>query len=349
MSNNTPRRSQRLATQHDTNPYNIAARKALNKPELKQARPYNEYNQAVNSLANSNRQVQPHKSVTPTEMKDIIMQEYGMTSAPTTTQDNTSDSTIPQEHTAPPVQNASSSSSPADTTIHASVTNVDKGKGVEQQPLTFHTPLFTKFVAAAPVDYVQGKSVKEKIRTAERIMMNIDGFLGATQWSVQKEKFIVTFFDSKSDLLRALDIKCTYKVYHLKDVQAPADPATNTQSSTSSSSPNENQVQQQNYETCEYTFVDFDLIKQPKTVDDINAEKERTIQVLDIPLKISTASVRTAFSKYGEIQKLTLRTKGPFQQAFITYQRKDSIAPFYVKVWSVYMMRHALRTQHIIT
>ena len=65
MSNNTPRRSQRLATQHDTNPYNVAARKALNKPERQQARPYTEYNQAVNNLANSTRPVQPaHKPVT---------------------------------------------------------------------------------------------------------------------------------------------------------------------------------------------------------------------------------------------------------------------------------------------
>ena len=65
MSNNTPHRSQRLATQHDTNPYNVAARKALNKPERQQACPYTEYNQAVNNLANSTRPVQPaHKPVT---------------------------------------------------------------------------------------------------------------------------------------------------------------------------------------------------------------------------------------------------------------------------------------------
>src|SRR5947199_2318742 len=123
MSNNTPRRSQRLATQHDTNPYNVAARKALNKLKRQQARPYNEYNQAVNNLANPNHPVQPaHKSVIPTEMKDIIMHEYGMTSALTTTQDITSESTTSQEPTASLVQNASSSSSPANTTINVSVT-----------------------------------------------------------------------------------------------------------------------------------------------------------------------------------------------------------------------------------
>jgi len=46
MSSNTPRRSQRLAGHQDTNPYNAAARKALNKPEItqQQARPYNKYN-----------------------------------------------------------------------------------------------------------------------------------------------------------------------------------------------------------------------------------------------------------------------------------------------------------------
>src|SRR5438045_2442028 len=131
-------------------------------------------------------------------------------------------------------------------------------------------------------------------------------------------------------------------MYHPKATQTPADPASNTQSSTSSSS-NVNQAQQPNFEICEFTFVDFDQIKQPKTIDDINAKKDRTIQVLDIPLKNSTASVRTAFSKYGDIQKLTLRTKGPFQQAFITYLRKDSIAPFHTNHWSVYMMRQALR------
>src|SRR6266480_3625936 len=185
-------------------------------------------------------------------MKDIIMQEYGMTSAPTTTQDTTSDSTIPQEPTAPPVQNTSSSSLPADTTINASVTNLNKRKSVEQQPLTFHTPLITKFVAAAPVDYIQGKSAKEKIKTAECLMMNINGFLGATQWSVQKEKFIVTFFDSRNDLLRALDLKYTYKMYHPKATQTPADLASNTQSSTSSSSSNVTQAQQPNFEVRDF-------------------------------------------------------------------------------------------------
>src|SRR3989442_14155937 len=95
-------------------------------------------------------------------------------------------------------------------------------------------------------------------------MMNINRFLGATKWSVQKEKFIVTFFDSRNDLLRALNLKCTYKMYHSKATQTPADPASNTQSSTSSSSPNVNQVQQQNFEIQEFTFVDFDQIKQPK-------------------------------------------------------------------------------------
>src|SRR5436189_5734672 len=95
MYNKTPRKSQRLSTQHDTNPYNVTARKALNKLERQQARSYTEYNQAVNNLANSTRPVQPaHKPVTPTEMKDIIMQEYGMTSAPTTTQDITYKLTI---------------------------------------------------------------------------------------------------------------------------------------------------------------------------------------------------------------------------------------------------------------
>src|SRR5207248_1350047 len=56
----------------------------------------------------------------------------------------------------------------------------------------------------------------------------------------------------------------------------------------------------------EFSFVNFETIKPSKSHDQIQDKKYRTIQVLDIPLKINTSIVRKTFTFFGNIVKLTM-------------------------------------------
>src|SRR5436305_7382091 len=171
-------------------------------------------------------------------------------------------------------------------------------------------------------------------------MMHLGGFLGSTMWTYQNEKFMVAFFDTNDDLQRALNLDCHYKEYHKNVTHTPADqiPANNASSSTNTSSTTSSN-NQQNYTKHPFKFVNYDSIKQPKTNEEIDDDKERTIQVLDIPLGIATSSVHEKFLTYGAITKLTMRTKDAFQQAFITYETKSAIFRFYDESWSVFIMK----------
>ncbi|RIA82937.1 hypothetical protein C1645_834572, partial [Glomus cerebriforme] len=57
--------------------------------------------------------------------------------------------------------------------------------------------------------------------------------------------------------------------------------------------------------------------------DTQNDIKRRTLQVIDIPLNLKAASVRARFKRYGEITRLTMRTRGLFQHAYIEYLSPD--------------------------
>jgi hypothetical protein len=335
MSNPPPRRSSRLVNKPDNNPYNAAARTVLKKPEIPK-RPWNQ--NAAASGSNTNTITTPvtatvtPRPTAPSPNKTLIMQLY-----------NISNSSL-VEPTAPSSLNASISSTTPPLNNNASVQPLDKGKNVEKDPLTFHLPLITKFAAAAPFTCIQGRSAKDKVRTTERFMSHINGFLGANHRIVQKEKFVIAYFDSDHDLQIALNLKCTYKEYLSMDAQkSPADQGSTDVTSVPETSSSQQGKDQQKFIEHEFHFVNFTDIKTPKTEEQMLSEKDRTIQVLDIPLKIATSTVRSTFAKYGTIEKITMCTKKLFQQAFITFERKDSTAQFYDNIWAVLMMRHALR------
>src|SRR5438067_2170253 len=114
-------------------------------------------------------------------------------------------------------------------------------------------------------------------------MNAIQGFLGANHRLVQKDKFIIAYFDSDHNLQKALELKCTYKEYLPKDTQtAPADQSSDDLTAPSTSSAQSINDQQKFIEH-PFQFIDFNDIKAPKSDDQKCDEKERTVQVLDIP------------------------------------------------------------------
>ena len=80
-------------------------------------------------------------------------------------------------------------------------------------------------------------------------------------------------------------------------------------------------------------FLSHDDLRPKPSDEEIRDEKSRTIQVVDIPLYIKRNVLTTKFSKYGNIIKINTKAKGLYQQAYITYENKDDIAPFYQE-WS---------------
>ncbi|RIA86228.1 hypothetical protein C1645_829611 [Glomus cerebriforme] len=70
---------------------------------------------------------------------------------------------------------------------------------------------------------------------------------------------------------------------------------------------------------------------------------QRTIQVIDIPLNVQAALVRAVFTRYGNIEKLTMRTTKLFQHAFITFDSPDAIQPFFNDQWSEYILLDSVR------
>ena len=335
MSNNPLRKSSRIANKQAANPYQLAARSVLKKPTEPAKRTWNQ--QALSSGSGSTTTTTPsstftaQKPITPSAVNNLIMQQYGIVN------------TTPVEPAAPPSSDASSSSPPADTTNNASVQQNNKGKNVEQVPLTFHVPLVTRFAAAAPFRCLQGKSARDKIKTTEKIMTPIKGFLGANHRLVQNDKFVVAYFDTDEDLQDALKLQCTYKEYLPKDAQIPpADQGSDDSNSSSTSSPQTDNDQQKFIEHS-FNFINYNVLKAPKSDDQKRDEKARTVQVLDIPLKIATSTIRTYFNNYGPIERISMCTKKLFQQAFITFEDSTSIAKFYDEFWTVLMMRHSLR------
>src|SRR5215204_3544935 len=224
MSNNTARRSSRLANKNENTPYSSILKKpALSKAEHN-ASYYADYNNEVDKIAKQRNAQLPasQKSATPEEIKLRILQQYNISPSSSAPSSNVSKPPTAPPQDAPivpptaPILDASPLVPPtminnnasvplAPTNNNASVPPLDKGKQVAQAPPTFQVPLITKFVAAAPVSYIQGRSANAKIRTTECIMARIQGFLGAAIWQVHQEKFIVAFFDSLDQLQLALN------------------------------------------------------------------------------------------------------------------------------------------------
>ncbi|CAB5368912.1 unnamed protein product [Rhizophagus irregularis] len=91
------------------------------------------------------------------------------------------------------------------------------------------------------------------------------------------------------------------------------------------------------------TFTLFTTIKPDKTEDKKVAAKNCTIQVIDIPLYRKGADVRAAFSNFGNIVKLSLVTKGLYQNAYIQFDSTAALTYFTENAWSHFIYEDAVR------
>ena len=56
------------------------------------------------------------------------------------------------------------------------------------------------------------------------------------------------------------------------------------------------------------------------------------------------SDVERAFRDAGKIERISLSTAGPFQQAIITFTLPDTIEPYMSDVWQIFIQGHAVRT-----
>ncbi|GES87044.1 hypothetical protein GLOIN_2v1786507 [Rhizophagus clarus] len=94
--------------------------------------------------------------------------------------------------------------------------------------------------------------------------------------------------------------------------------------------------------TTSFKFKPTVANKPRKTEEQIINEKDRTIQVFDLPLYMEKATIRCSFCLLGEIEKIETKAVGMYQQAFITYKDAVSVQRFYSK-WSHYIGKEYVR------
>ncbi|PKB98931.1 hypothetical protein RhiirA5_383563 [Rhizophagus irregularis] len=75
----------------------------------------------------------------------------------------------------------------------------------------------------------------------------------------------------------------------------------------------------------------------------LQTRENRTIKVFNIPLHMENSSLKAVFSRYGELEEdaITMRLKGIYRQAFITYKDEQSLNIFYEK-WGVWAFKEFL-------
>src|ERR1044072_5908756 len=206
--------------------------------------------------------------------------------------------------------------------------------------MVFAFPLQTRFAAYTQDINIKGRSIRDKIRSAESIFIHVPGFTGAAHRIHQKQKIILVFFSTENDLQHALQFKCSIMVNPPQPDQAtqnnvPINPAFNLP----------NQAIQPQKINKEFFFEDFATIKKitPLTQEQRNDSKSRTVQILDITLNMPRQIIYKALERYGEITELRLITVKLFQQAYVTYKSRDVITTHFSSNWSIFILRTALR------
>jgi len=213
--------------------------------------------------------------------------------------------TSPSE-TAPPDANGSSSN----TNQTAQTTTADNR--TNQQPpipeeLYEKIPKRTPFRAVALMESIKGKSPEARKREITRIFGNQAGYSGRGLIVLHHKTYMLIYFDSHELMTAAI-----------------------------------NQDLPTNEENVTYRFVPYEEVKQPRTQEQILQEKQRTIQVIDIPLDIKGYEVRAAFETFGEITKLDMQTRGIYQHAFIIFKDLDTVGTFQ-NLWSGFVLKHSVR------
>jgi hypothetical protein len=164
----------------------------------------------------------------------------------------------------------------------------------------------TPYRAAAPLDKIKGVLPREKLNFTAKHFARYNGYTGKVIQEIKKVKHMVVYFDNEQDLLKAISTPIPIS------------------------------------ETEEYKFLKIDQIKKIPSPDEVQDQRERTIQVIDIPLGIRAPLIRATFTKFGEIEKISTITKSIYQQAFITFKDKAVMDQFN-NTWATFIERHGVR------
>ncbi|CAB4487100.1 unnamed protein product [Rhizophagus irregularis] len=172
--------------------------------------------------------------------------------------------------------------------------------------------ILPNLVIATPADTVKGKSASDK-KTHIRRFFGTNGVATASVRNVAGKSYVCAHFSAQSDVDDAL--------------KRDTAPLTNSQKEGASA----------------LTFTLFTTIKPDKTEDEKAAAKNCTIQVIDIYLYRKGADVRAAFSNFGNIVKLSLVTKGLYQNAYIQFDSTVASTYFTENAWSHFIYEDAVR------
>src|SRR3990170_2119269 len=74
-----------------------------------------------------------------------------------------------------------------------------------------------------------------------------------------------------------------------------------------------------------------------------SAEADRTVHVRDILLYAKSESIKNFFTKFGTIDRFSMTTVGPWQQAFIVYKQGTSLDRLNTNIWAVSIMDFSCR------
>jgi hypothetical protein len=203
----------------------------------------------------------------------------------------------PTNTTTPPPQDASQCvpQPPPEEARDQEIEMQESGQGINENPPIDRTPIVppTRLYAAVPFEEVKSKTLKAKIETMNKIFISIFTYRGCSLRELKKVKYLTAQFTNQNDL----DQTCTLEI-----------PAPTTEIP-------DKKIQLQIWSQ----------IKPPVPADTVTLLNARTIQVIDIPLDVTEKMVTAAFKRYGTIEKLTMRTKHLFQQAYIRYADAVSV------------------------
>jgi hypothetical protein len=169
-------------------------------------------------------------------------------------------------------------------------------------------PIITFFEIAAPLSKIRGRSVNLRLRNVRNCFMPHMDVANVVLREYNKQKYVVVQLISEQDMHNALKMEISFSEMEEK-----------------------------------FHFEEVTKIKPPPTDEQKHDLKERTLQVIDIPLNVPARTVRATMSRFGTIIKLTMRTRNLFQHAFITYENKESIDRFKYEDWSVLILKDAVR------
>ncbi|PKY57156.1 hypothetical protein RhiirA4_428768 [Rhizophagus irregularis] len=164
-------------------------------------------------------------------------------------------------------------------------------------------PVLPNLVIATPADTVKGKSASDK-KTYIRRFFGTNGIATASVRNVARKSYICVHFNVQSDADDALKRDTALLINSQKEgASAP-------------------------------TFTLFTTIKSNKTEDEKIAARTCTIQVIDIPLYRKGADIRAAFSNFSTIIKLSMVTKGLYQNAYIQFDSTVASTYFTDNAWN---------------